>query len=145
MMREEEKKELLKRQEENNMIFTFPPDILEEAEIPGLNLPGLGDCKVHIFDNEGPYIPHFHIKNDSGNKLNCAVKLFEADYFIHGQYKDKLNSKQRKELDKWLRSKSKDSFTTNWEEIVARWNNTFNRQGLKLPTMPNYKDLPIIG
>lgn len=81
---------------------------------------GLGDCKIQVFNNEGP-IPHFHITNESKN-FHCCPCIYEPVYFNHGVKVDRLDSSQRKELNQWLSKQNKFVPTsTNWEMIAAAW------------------------
>ena len=97
---------------------------LNEQEIGGgdrLNLKNIGECKVMVYGGEGT-IPHFHLENVNDTFESC-IKIYAAEYFAHGgKYTDTLNSKQRKELNEWLKKKSKHvKHHTNWQAIVSIW------------------------
>lgn len=74
--------------------------LLEMAEIGRID-----DYKVNIYGSEGP-IPHFHVENKEKNIKSC-VCILEDKYFIHGIYKDKLDSKLVKKLISFLSSPHK--------------------------------------
>ena len=98
---------------------------INEAEVkdnkrynPGGNI---GECKIEVYGGEGD-IPHFHIFNKNGSFDTC-IKIYSAEYFHHeGHIGVFDSSKDRKELDKWLRKRNKIlKNSTNWEIIVYLW------------------------
>ena len=104
---------------------------------------GLGDCKIQVFNNEG-LIPHFHITSKSEN-FECCVCIFEPLYFNHGSKNRKLDTTQRKQLNKWLSSLSNVVVgnLTNWENIVLSWQNLGNNMKCvpKLIKQPDYTSM----
>ena len=101
---------------------------------------GLGDCKIQVYSNED-IIPHFHIISKN-NKFECCVCIFEPLYFNHGSKVEKLDSNQRKTLNKWLSDPS-DVIVgnlTNWENIVLSWQNLGNSMKAvpKIIKQPDY-------
>ena len=103
----------------------FTEKYLNEVEIrddkrynPGKDI---GECKIEVYGGERD-IPHFHIFNKDGSFDTC-IKIYSAEYFHHEGHIGVFNSsKDRKELDKWLRKRNnilKNS--TNWEIIVYLW------------------------
>ena len=100
----------------------------------------LGECDIDVYDSEGQ-IPHFHIVSKKG-KVIC-VKIYEADYFNHGFYKDKLNADQRKTLDSWLRIGNEG--VTNWGIICHEWDrlnpDCLFPESSKCATQPNYRSM----
>ena len=85
-----------------------------------------GKCKVEVYNDEGKYIPHFHI-TFIDKKLSCCIYIFENRFFTHGIHKDILNKKDWKTLDAWLRAKhNRYPYYTNWEYIVYTWNMIYN-------------------
>lgn len=116
-------------------------DPIDEENIAYIGLSGLsGVCTVEIFPREGQ-IPHCHIKF-KGNTGTC-VKLYEADYFLHGPYKLILNAAQKKDLNDWMLSED-DSGNTNWAKVCdAWWLRNPNCLFSKITTTPpDYNDLP---
>ena len=99
----------------------------------------VGACKVEVHGKEG-HIPHFHV---IGNSFECCICIYEPLYFNHGYKTDKLNSRELKELDIWLREKD-DIFTayTRWEIICYNWKTSENSMKLvpKNPVQPHYED-----
>ena len=116
-------------------------ELLYEDCIGRVNLPnGVGECKIYVYSGEGT-IPHFHIipKND----IECCICIYEPLYFNHGNKQGKLNSKQRKILNEWLKEANyANSKLTNWEGIAYAW---FIGNGDKYipknPKQPNYSDM----
>jgi len=103
-------------------------DILNEDSIgKNFNVKRYGPCEIIVYTTEGN-IPHFHIVSND-NKFKCCVRIYENRYFSHGDNKGKLNSKECKELDKWLRQQhdtSKYGIMTNWNKIESIWRNAHN-------------------
>ena len=76
---------------------------LDEVSVGKRTFPdGLGECKICVYGGERN-IPHFHIESTSSNFV-CCVRIYEPYYFIHPGKEGTLNSAQRKELDKYLRT-----------------------------------------
>ena len=99
--------------------------------------------KIAVFGKEGN-IPHFHYFDAStdGDKFHSCIRLDKAEYFIHPGKEDKLNSKQRKELVKFLCQKyrNKKINMSNWEFLLNAWNSE-NENSIQLDdnmSMPDY-------
>ena len=104
----------------------------------------IGFCEVFVVDNEGQ-IPHFHIKSTSV-KWECCIELYRNRYFSHGSKIGKLNSKQYKILDNWLRSKStltNSNGQTNWEILCLFWE-AQNNPKTNVPSNPKMPDYSMI-
>ena len=98
-------------------------------------------------------IPHFHIVNKDGKPLPVAIRLCEADYFVHDIYKKRisevkeLRSEYYEILDDTLRERCKYYNGTNWEYLVHLWNETAKsfKGVVVVPdyiTQPDYTELP---
>lgn len=100
--------------------------------------------EVYVNSNDGGKIPHFHYRNpDDWKSFHTCIRIDDAGYFHHGNKDCILNSKQRKNLIKFLRSAPKDRrFKTNWDYIVYLWNtNNSDTRIDKYMMMPNYNSL----
>ena len=75
---------------------------------------------VIVHSNEGDNIPHFHIKRSG--KHDCCIMLNEDRYFNHGNNDSVLNSKETKELDKWLRKINTARHMSNFQSLCDIWN-----------------------
>lgn len=98
---------------------------------------------ISINTNDGDYIHHFHIKdtNFNGNKFHTCIKIEKAEYFHHKGKENILNSKLRKELIKFLKSKTELGIT-HCEYLVATWNNNNSNKELPIEIpMPDYTAL----
>lgn len=100
---------------------------------------------IYIWMNDGGNVPHFHI-SDSDNypqnsTVEIAIKIDSPEYFPHGgKYTDKLNSREIKELIKFL-NKTEDG-EKNWVYLLRTWNK--NNSKAKIPVtspMPDYTQL----
>lgn len=126
-----------------NIIIEGLSEINEMARI--CELPG----KIEIFVNtdDGGNVPHFHVwKKLSGraHKWETCIKFEGSEYFLHGKYKDKVNSKIAEEIDIALRSPDpdEDNTRTYWQTAVREWNR--NNSNRKLPLdlqQPDYTKL----
>ena len=119
---------------------------LDEASVGKHGFPdGLGECKLYVYGGERN-IPHFHIESKDG-KFVCCVQIYEPYYFIHPGKEGTLNSAQRKELDKYLRSAYKTPVggvkITIWQMICIDWNNANPDYAVfkKNATQPDYNKL----
>ena len=114
--------------------------LLEMARVGYMN----PQLEVYVGTNDGGEIPHFHIRgrNEKTFKEVC-VKYETAEYFNHGPHKGKLNSKQVKELYRFMLSPSEDEpEKTNWKVAVIEWNRNNSRHKLN-PNIdcPNYRTI----
>ena len=97
--------------------------------------------KIEVYEKEGP-IPHFHLSNND-KSIDTCICIYEAKYFSHGHYQTKLNSKQRKILDKILRTPyDKDLNVTYWSMIAFAWDIQNERKDYKSDfKQPDYTKL----
>ena len=122
-------------------------EIVEEKEIVGksrFNTNGIGECKIEVFEGEGD-LPHFHLSN-SDKTFSTCICIYSNNYFSHGgKYTGTLSSKQRKELNSWLKSDSKVAGFTNWDLTRATWEQ-FNSgcnfpENEKVINQPHYENM----
>ena len=98
--------------------------------------------EVYVNTDDGGNIPHFHYRTKGTWEFHSCIKLEKAEYFEHEGKEGKLNSRQRKELVKFLNKVDEDENKTNWQIIVSEWNrNNSNVKVNKNLQMPNYLDL----
>ena len=117
-------------------------ELLYEDCIGRVNFPNnIGECSIYVYSDEGT-IPHFHIIPKNGSS-ECCVCIYEPLYFNHGNKQLQLNSKQRKILNKWLKSEFKyNKKVTNWEVISTAWIiGNGDKYAPNLPSQPNYTNL----
>ena len=103
----------------------------------------LKNIQVWVYQDEGTK-PHFHLISEEKNFFT-AIRLDVPEYFLHGKYKDKLNSAERKALNVFLLKDYDDDLIkgTNWQFLRATWNSTSNEKyKCKVKIMPDYRDLP---
>lgn len=119
-------------------------ETINEIGIGLLSLKSLGECNIYVYANEGT-IPHFHIISRSEN-FECCICIYEPLYFDHGYKAGKLNAKQRKQMNNWLKKKYNTlQKETNWEMIKLYWkannpsNNKYNIQ--ETNTQPDYTNM----
>lgn len=112
---------------ENNILFSYEIEFSEdinEQEIIGnepFNPKKIGRCKVMVYGGEGN-IPHFHIESLNRTFSTC-ICIYSNNYFSHGdKYKDEFNSKQRVQLNEWLKQPNPEFIQmSNWEMICVAW------------------------
>lgn len=101
----------------------------------------IGDLEIYIRTDDPGNIPHFHIwdKETMGDRFHGCIRIDKAEYFFHEGKYSTLNSKQRKELVKFLKSPYRTTGLTNWERLVLEWND--NNSEINLSDdylMPDY-------
>ncbi len=97
-----------------------------------------GKAKIIIVElclKEGWKKSYFHLYNDS---FDCAIKLNANEYFIHGEYKDKLNDDQAKLFDEYLREMPKYVDISRWTLAKYDFNRKFQNHTIKIKEQPNY-------
>lgn len=93
--------------------------------------------------NDPGNIPHFHIvdKATLGRDFHTCIKIETPEYFHHEGKEDILNSKQRKNLNDFLKNKN-ELGVTNWKYLVTTWNiNNSSKNVDKDITQPDYTKL----
>ena len=106
----------------------------------------IDDCEIYVRSDDPGHIPHFHIwdRATRGKKFHTCVKILECDYFHHTGKEDVLDSKARKKLCNFFKSKSEnEEFNTNWDVLIFMWNiNNSTEKVAKNTSMPDYTKLP---
>lgn len=103
------------------MVIKVVNNVLEEMARVGYTD---DNYEIFVFTNDSGNIPHFHYRSDN-KKFNTCICIEKCSYFLHGNKQDKLNSSQRKSLDKFMGSECKITkhFTgTYWDYVVSLWN-----------------------
>ena len=114
--------------------------LYEMAQIGKLVLSGIGECRITIYSEPGS-IPHFHVisGNPQHPEWETCIELLSSSYFHHGGKRGELNTKQRKELIKFLNTKNIELSLSNWQATVVLWNlNNENNKVNRNSTMPDY-------
>lgn len=105
--------------------------------------------EVYVNTNDGGKIPHFHYRDaNDWSKFHTCIRIDRPEYFHHEGRSDVLNSKQKKALQKFMKSKVsldryKDKFSNNWELICFMWD--INNSDIQIDDntqQPNYINLP---
>ena len=121
--------------------------LLEMARIGWVPINSSNSVEVYVHTNDDGKTPHFHVRK-YGKKgkfdWETCIKYTDAEYFLHGKYRDKLPDKSiAKELNKMLKSLNpKDPGRTYWQTAIVAWNN--NNSDIELPfdlEQPNYTQL----
>lgn len=127
----------------------FSENVIKEAEVTrkeGRYVDDkFGECKIEVYANEGQ-IPHFHLFNLDKSFETC-ICIYSNNYFAHGgKYTNKLNKRQCKELNDWLKQPNIKAPLSNWEMIYAMWE-AGNSEKCKFPEkrkvtiQPDYSEL----
>ena len=120
---------------------------LPKKEIYGMARVGFtsDNYEIYVNTNDSGSVPYFHYRNaNDWTKFHTCIEILNPKYFHHGNKNDTLNSKQIKQLHKFLISKVnipkyEDKFKNNWELICFLWD--INNSSVQIPddaTMPNY-------
>lgn len=126
-------------QETINLINNKKQNLTERARI-GFTDDGF---EVYINTDDGGDIPHFHYRTKGTWEFHSCIKIKSAEYFEHEGKESKLNSKQRRELVKFLNNIDKhDKTKTNWQTLINEWNRNNSSQEVdENQSMPNYLNL----
>lgn len=103
----------------------------------------IDNLEIYIRTDDAGMIPHFHICDTAteGRDFHTCVRLDKPEYFHHTSKTDVLNSKQRKELVKFLQLKNKRGIS-NWETVIDLWNMNNSNLSIEEDTpMPNYLNM----
>ena len=100
---------------------------------------------VSLYSSEGKY-PHFHFYN-SEKEIEGCIRLDVPEYFIHDGKKDMLDSREKKDLIKWLNSYHKEYKAlgvdlTIYKYMCILWNDNNPDHIYNDLQMPDYKLLP---
>ena len=93
------------------------------------NLKGLS---VFVYNKEGDYVPHFHVKKIGSNDI--CMKILDAAYFKHGKNDGTLTKKELKLLQEWLSNNNNQ----HWKEIISEWNKREQGKVSDDTPVPNY-------
>lgn len=105
--------------------------------------------EVYVNTNDGGKIPHFHYRDaNDWNRFHTCIRIDRLEYFHHEGETDVLNSKQKRALQRFMKSKVslnryKDKFRNNWELICFMWD--INNSDVQIDDsiqQPNYVELP---
>lgn len=101
--------------------------------------------EIVVFTDDGGKIPHFHMRDavTKGHKFHTCIRFDSVRYFHRGNKQDTLNSKERKDLVKFLSGKCHNKrYKTNWEYALSMWNDNNSDTYIdENSTMPNYLEL----
>lgn len=114
--------------------------MLEMAQIGNMD----SKLTIYVRSNDPGNIPHFHIvdKSTLGKEFHTCIEIQTNKYFHHTGKEDNLNSKQRKELNDFLKSKHRNRSLSNWMYLLQIWNdNNSNIEVDELQTQPDYTDI----
>lgn len=94
---------------------------------------------VELYLREDWENPHIHLYNEETG-FRCAIRLDTNSYFIHGKYQDKLNDKQAKIFDEFMREKY-ELVPSRWIYAVSTFNSEFSDHKIKTTKQPDYTRL----
>lgn len=126
------------------MVFKVTPkehNLLEMARLGHFD-----NIDIMVFENEGP-IPHCHFKDNQKDSPGGCIRLDKPEYFEHGAYIDKFNSKERKEFINFMNSPVRTKYkflpyTTNYQALCVLWNMNNEQYEIKDDIkMPDYSKL----
>ena len=118
----------------------MPKPLMEMARVGFFD-----EYEIYIHTDDPGNIPHFHIwdAETKGNKYHTCIRIDKPEYFHHTGKEDTLNSKDKKDLVKFLNSKPKNKrYNTNWEYLVSMWNDNNSKINVDEDIeMPDYTKL----
>lgn len=114
--------------------------LLEMAQVGKMN----NNLTIYIRSNDPGNIPHFHIVDSKtlGDKFHTCIEIEKNNYFHHTGKEGVLSSKERKELDRFLKEKHKNRSYSNWTYLLQLWNdNNSHVEVDELQDQPDYKNI----
>ena len=118
----------------------MPKPLMEMARVGFFD-----EYEIYIHTDDPGNVPHFHIWDAStkGNNYHTCIRIDKPEYFHHTGKEDILNSKDKKDLVRFLKSKPKNERYDNyWQILVDEWNR--NNSIIKIDPdqeMPDYTKL----
>lgn len=104
--------------------------------------------EIYVNTNDDGIIPHFHLRDKNDwSRFHTCIRIDSAEYFLHGNKDDKLNSSLKKALQNFMVSritnlKYSDRFENNWELVCFLWD--MNNERNPVPediSQPDYSEL----
>lgn len=119
------------------------------TDIEGMSRVGYSSgLEIYVNTDDGGNIPHFHMRDKRDwAKFHTCICIEQPSYFLHDGKEDVLNSKQRKELVRFMQSKPSiakyaTKFDNNWELVCFLWDiNNSNVNIADNAVMPDYSKL----
>lgn len=123
-------------------------DILEDLmvninEMPTVGSPLKNSGKVvQVYGTEGKGHPHFHVKLNKRSRFgDTCICIKDAKYFPHGTHTGRLEKSELIDLVTMLKQYNTNFRMTNWELLLADWNQE-NNDDLDLSLeMPDYLNM----
>lgn len=84
-----------------------------------------GEYEVYVWTDDSGNIPHVHVRdtNSRGENYETCVRLESNEYFLHGHYKDRMNSSMRKAFNAFMNEPCKNQrYQNNYDFAVDMWN-----------------------
>lgn len=105
-----------------------------------------GEYKIYVYGGERD-IAHFHFISRQTGAEGC-IKILTNEYYRHGGHNATLNSKERKELVRFLKSPFEYNHAmTNYQAVCMIWNTCNERYLLHGNIlgiiMPDYENMKI--
>ena len=129
-----------KKNNEDNLIGTVNFSVCVNEDSAGSvsfgGHKGLG--KIYVYTDEGR-IPHCHIIFTGDKEKDCCIALISANYFVHPNKDNKLNTNEMKQFVKWCKEYNKKysdmgaAKLNNWQAMKYLWNK--NRTNKEMPSL----------
>lgn len=86
--------------------------------------------EIYVNTDDAGKIPHFHFRTiNDWSRFHSCIRIESAKYFLHDSKDDKLNAKQKKELQKFMLEPTSANIydaqgnrINNWQYICILWN-----------------------
>ena len=86
--------------------------------------------EIYVNTDDSGKIPHFHFRTiNDWKKFHSCIRIDSARYFLHSNKDDRLNAKQKKELQHFMQEPASANIydetgnkINNWQYICILWN-----------------------
>ena len=101
--------------------------------------------EIDVFDRDAVDVPHCHVVD--ANNFECCIRLDAPGYFIHGNYTDRLPSKNAVDAFNECMKRIPDvplvgNFKNSWDIALWNWNRWHSSQvSRKHGVLPDYSKL----
>ena len=95
----------------------------------------IGEYEVYVHTDDGGFVPHVHVRDKAtrGREFETCIQLRTNKYFLHGKYRDTMNSSMAKDFAEFMESPSHNpKYINNYEYAVDMWNDNNSSENVTI-------------